>query len=341
VLPALRDAYRGYLEISDPIADAPTHRFLSLALAEKEEQVRTFREWAGSETARLPDARAVALTWTQSVARHLAALGGIGLEPARPRASATGVPGGQTYRIPDVPARDARFWQCRFYWPDIVDPSFPYGEGINLQLRAAVSHLNEVWAVETGGIILSAFADELPWEWIANAARWTYDEARHCRMGYDRLIAWGYEPSEIPLGTYISDSLAGQDPIYRLGMLFFFETKNIKYKPRREDLFRAYGDSISEHDMGFDWADETIHAGYGKHWLMALLKARGQNPAAYAEVRDRCRRLVEACIATVTPEEIAAVKQVVRCMIAKAHDTPAGREPREETTAWIENPSSR
>ena len=45
-LPALRDAYRDYLEASDPIADGPTHRFLSLALAEKEEQVAAFRRWA-------------------------------------------------------------------------------------------------------------------------------------------------------------------------------------------------------------------------------------------------------------------------------------------------------
>jgi hypothetical protein len=322
LLPALRDAYRAYLELSDPIADGPTHRFLSLALAEKEEQVLAVRSWSESERAR----DAAALAWTQSLAGRLAALGGIGLEAAPQSAPpATDTASETRYQIPDVPARDAHFWQCRFYWPDIVDASFPYGEGISLQLRAAVSHLNEVWAVETGGIILSAFADELPWEWIANAARWTYDEARHCRMGYDRLVAWGFEPAEIPLGTYIYDSVAGQDPIYRLGMLFFFETKNIKNKPRRVDLFRAYGDSISEHDMGFDWADETIHAGYGKRWLMALLQARGRDPGSYTKVRDHCRALVEACIDTATSEEIASIKQVVHCLIAKAQDDGSGR----------------
>ena len=55
---------------------------------------------------------------------------------------------------------------------------------MQLQLRSAISHLNEVWAIENGGVMLSAFADILPWEWIHNAARWTYDESRHCRMGY-------------------------------------------------------------------------------------------------------------------------------------------------------------
>jgi len=42
--------------------------------------------------------------------------------------------------------------------------------------------------------MLSAFTDILPWEWIHNAARWTYDESRHCRMGYERLMAWALIP---------------------------------------------------------------------------------------------------------------------------------------------------
>ena len=41
-------------------------------------------------------------------------------------------------------------------------PSLSYGEGMQLQLRSAISHLNEVWAIENGGLMLSAFADVLP-----------------------------------------------------------------------------------------------------------------------------------------------------------------------------------
>lgn len=322
MLPALRDAYQTYLKLSDPIADGPTYRFLSLALQEKEQQTKTISQWADAEAARCAEmdeaeTHEAALLWVQALATRLNALGGISLDPARSAAEATPLPGAQPYRIPDAPARDPRFWQCRFYWPDVVDPSFPYGEGVSLQLRAAVSHLNEVWAIETGGIILSAFADVLPWEWINDAARWTYDEARHCRMGYDRLLAWGFEPAELPLGAYIYESVAGQDPIYRLGMLFFFETKNIKHKPKRADLLRTYGDSVSEHDMDFDWADETIHAGYGKHWLMQILKIQGRDAADYAIVRDYCCSLVDACLSTVTPEEATAIKQMAHSLMAK------------------------
>jgi len=317
LLPAIRDAYEQYLLSSDAIADGPTHRFLSLALSEKREQVSSFARWADDTLVRGPENREEAEEWTHAMALRLAAIGGMGVEPSR-AAEYSSISSAKPYSTPDHPARDERFWPCRFYWPDIVDPEFPYGEGLSLQIRSAISHLNEVWAIEAGGVMLSAFADVLPWEWIHDAARWTYDESRHCRMGYERLMSWGFDPAEIPLGTYIYESASGQDPIYRLGMLYFFETKNIRHKLTRAQLFHSYGDSLSEHDMDFDWADETIHAGYGKHWLKELLAARGEDPVAYERVRERCGELVADCVSTATASEIAALKGVATSLLTKA-----------------------
>jgi hypothetical protein len=136
-------------------------------------------------------------------------------------------------------------------------------------------------------------------------------------MGYERLMAWGLEPAEIPLGTYIYDSTAGQDPIYRLGMLYFFETKNIRHKRVRAQLFHTYGDTLSEHDMDFDWADETMHASYGRHWLSQLLAVRGQDPSTYEVVRERCGELVAQMVSSATAEEVAALREVASKLIAK------------------------
>jgi uncharacterized protein DUF455 len=318
LLPALRDAYQAYLEASDTIADGPTHRFLSLALAEKGEQIKAFEQWSESALAQNPEQRDAADSWTKAVAGRLKEVGSVGVGPSSSSAATGPLPGSRPYAVPVRPARDPRFWPCRFYWPDIVDPSYPYGEGMQLQLRSAISHLNEVWAIEAGAVILSAFAGVLPWEWIHDSARWTYDESRHCRMGYERLIAWGLDPAEIPLGSYIYESAAGEDPIYLLGMLYFFETKNIRHKPARAQLFHLYGDSLSEHDMDFDWADETMHAGYGKHWLKELLAVRGEDPAAYDRIRERCGQLVSDCVCTATADEIAAIQKVASTLMARA-----------------------
>jgi hypothetical protein len=323
LLTMLRDSYQEYLQSSDSIADGPTHRFLSLALSEKVEQIRAFGQWADASLSESPGLLQDALAWKQEVANRLSFVGGVGVghfpsvaaEGALPDSN---LPGSKTYSVPRRPARDPHFWPCRFYWPDVVDPAYPYGEGMQLQLRSAISHLNEVWAIEAGGVILSSLADVLPWEWIHNSARWTYDESRHCRMGYERLMAWGLDPAEIPLGTYIYESASNQDPIYLLGMLYFFETKNIRHKPARAQLFHDYGDALSEHDMDFDWADETIHAGYGKHWLKELLAIRGEDPAAFDQVRARCESLVSDYVSTATATEIADLTKMANVLIAKA-----------------------
>lgn len=317
VLPKMHEAYRLYLQTSDPIADGPSHRFLNLALQEKESQLAKFHIWAEKAIAESPSERDTANAWVREFLDRVVAADEMAGSPSTGGGEVLPIPGSRVYAIPNKPGRDPRFWPCRFYWPDIVDSSYSYGEGTTLQLRSAISHLNEIWAIENGGLILSAFAPVLPWDWIHDAARWTYDESRHCQMGYDRLISWGLGPAEIPLGTYIYDSATGHDVIYRLGMLYFFETKNIRHKLKRAQIFHEYGDKLSEHDMDFDWADETIHASYGKKWLTEILSIRGQDAAERERVRERCQVLIQQCVASATRQEIQAIKSTAENLIGR------------------------
>jgi uncharacterized protein DUF455 len=218
------------------------------------------------------------------------------------------------------PARDSRYFDSSFYWPDVLDPTYPYGEGVALQLRSAVSHLNEVWAVDTAGLILHDLTEELGWEFSSNAARWLYDESRHMMMGKERLARWGFEPAQIPLGGYIYEACAGQDPLYRLGMLGYFETKNIGRKRERAQAFREMGDATSEVDMEFDWADETLHAEYGRRWLRRLLESRGEDPESWPEVLARCERLVEERVARATPEDLERARACADALIESARN---------------------
>jgi uncharacterized protein DUF455 len=324
LVPALAGAYRSYLEVADGLGDAPTRRFLELALREKERQTAEFGPLLEPMLAALgPEERAAAEHWAAAVAARLAAVGGLGLEAPHPAPDEGSLPGAVPFALAQAPGRDPGFHRCRFYWPDVVDPSYPYGEGIALQLRSAVSHLNEAWAVDTAGAILEAFAPDLGWEFVADAARWVYDESRHAMMGYTRLRDWGFAPRELQLGSYIYDSARGQDPIYRMGMLFYFETKNIGKKTRRAEAFAGYGDAASQHDMDFDWADESIHAGYGKRWLTALIAARHLPPATFDAVRERCGELVAATVAGATPEEVADIRRVADHLLARAHEIAA------------------
>ena len=288
--PALRDEYREFLAGTDVLDDGPTMRIVEAAVRDKEEQLRALAT------------DGVPAPWPDELRRALAAL-------ERPR----GVP----FRLAEDPARDERYFVSSFYWPDILDPAYPYGEGIALQLRSAVSHLNEVWAVETAGAILHALAEPLGWKFVRDAARWLYDESRHMLMGKRRLDAWGLDPALVPLGAYIYEACRGQDPIYRLGMLGYFETKNIGRKRERAEAFGEIGDRTSEIDMEFDWADETLHAEYGRRWLRRLLEVRGEDPERWPAVLERCEQLVAERIARATPEESERIR---RCAGALVHE---------------------
>jgi hypothetical protein len=218
----------------------------------------------------------------------------------------------------DDPARDARYFLSSFYWPDVLDPDYPYGEGVALQLRSAVSHLNEVWAVETAGRILHDLSPELGWEFTNEAARWLYDETRHMLMGKERLEAWGLAAETIPLGGYIYEAWRREDPLYGLGMLGYFETKNIGRKRERARAFEEMGDRTSETDMEFDWADETLHAEYGRRWLRRLLEARGEDPTSWPAVLERCEQLVQQRIAGATAEDLVRIRACADALVKEA-----------------------
>jgi uncharacterized ferritin-like protein (DUF455 family) len=324
--PALLAAYEEYAGLADPLTDGPLLPTLRAAIGDKATQIATLTRFAGEMLRRAPQRGDEAEAWASALSKRLNQAGGLSTEEPRSPEQSSLLPGRKEFELAQVPARDERFYRCRYYWPDIIDPNFGYGEGYQLQLRSAVSHLNEVWAVETGGAVLEAFADELEWEFIYDAARWTYDESRHTRMGYERLSTWGYDPQEMPLGTHIYDSARGQDPIIRLGMLHYFETKNIGKKPRRASAFASYQDRMSQHDMDFDWADETIHAAYGHRWLDALRQAYPDRVPEIDTIRERCDALVAAEVAAATPEERADTARAAAHMLQKAervHVAPA------------------
>lgn len=322
LVPALRDAYATYLRASDEIADGPTFRFLRAALEDKSEQAAALRSAAAHE--RATDAGDA---WLSSIRRSLEALGGVSLDP--PSGDPLDVARTEL-RVPDRPARDDRYFACSFYWPDNFDPSFGYGEGAKLQLRTAVSHINEVWAVDTAGAILYGLGPQLGWEFIVDAARWLYDESRHMTMGEQRLLEWGFDREEIPLGSYIYEASAGKDVVHRLGMLAYFETKNIGKKAQRAETFGSLGDRSSQRDIEFDWADEAIHAGYGRKWLRAALERSSDDGDSWSRVVAECESDVIERVQRATEQEKSAIRKQAEMLIAKAErllGPHAGGEP--------------
>jgi uncharacterized ferritin-like protein (DUF455 family) len=303
--PALIAAYEHLDRLSDRVSDGPTHLLMRHALADLREQVPELTGLAAARFESHPEERDAAEAWAAGVQERLSAMGHSLLDATvSAPASEQGIDGRQSFEIPSVPGRDPRFRRVRFYWPHIIDTGYPSDTGVYLQLRSAIGHINEAWASEIVAVTLYTFADQLEWDFIADLARWTYDESRHCLMGYKRLLAWGFKPEDIPLGDYIYRAARADDAIYGLGLLHYFETKYIHRTKDRIQTFADYHDTLSQHDYEFDWADETHHAGYGRRWLEALLAGREKDrPLTLEGVLERCGQLVDETVATATEAE--------------------------------------
>lgn len=279
IKPWLRNGYVRYLELMDPLDDAPTTRILRQAISDIDDQLVLWERAAG------PLATADA-AYAQALA---AGLGDPLADDGERTLPATVTP----FAIARKGARDSRFAPVRYYWPDALDRGFGAGTGLQLQVRAAVHHINEVWAAEMAAASLFDLAEQADAEFLFDGARWCYDEIRHCRMGYTRLREWGFSDGEMPLGSFQYDAGARCDALTRLGIIFFFESTYIHTKPERSKILGAWGDRVSSHDLDFDWADEQIHTHYGNRWLKYFLEQAG-DPRKPMEVRGDAEAAVRA-----------------------------------------------
>jgi hypothetical protein len=75
--------------------------------------------------------------------------------------------------------------------------------------------------------------------------------------------------------------------------------------------------------MEFDWADETLHAEYGRRWLRELLERRGEDPEGWPGVLDRCEQLVAARLAAATDRDREAIVTCAERLLARATDKAA------------------
>lgn len=321
----LRRAYLGYIDVADALNDGPTIRILRQAVADIDRQlprlagaqVPTRAVEAGGSDSDGGDETAVT-GWRAAVQAALGALDPLALlqEPAPELAFDWAAAGGREFVFARRAVRDPRFPQPLFAWPDRLDNTRGPGAGLELQLRVAIHHANEVWAAEMAAAVLHEFMDEAPPEFLVEGARWCYDEIRHCRMGYSRLIEWGFRPEEIPLDTFSYDASAEADGLVRLGTIYYFETTYIHTKSERTKIFTREGDRLSAHDMDFDWADELIHTYYGSRWLKHFLASR-HDPRTPDQIKTEAQELVRVVQRSATETDRAATEALYRRLLAR------------------------
>ncbi len=299
LLPALIDAYEGYLAQTDTLDDAPTVYILRHIVHDLRVQVERMRALAADVA---PDLFTAHADWIDYLQQRAAAIGGTAERAALPVDHACA--GRPEYGVGRSVTRDARWQPALFHLPheNKFDAAGRKAWGriealdkrVAMQVWSAISHFNEIWAAEVTAASLWDFDDQ-PWDFYLDLARWSWDETRHSTMGWRALEGWGLDvPALIPWGTALYNAMGPMPPVQRLALLYFYEdgllragTKQIELK-----ILESAQDDGSAQDMDFDWADEAIHVSFGYKWLRHLLGDTNAGKEELTRLTDEARAIM-------------------------------------------------
>ena len=279
LLPGLADAYRRYLDGSNPLVDHPTRRLVRAHLPEVEEAIawgdvaRSSVEPSGfAAHARAFLDAAAGIDGTQT--------GGGPLPPSRAHGATP----------PDFrPRRDSRFRGTHnFNFPPHVLYAAENLDPEERNLALLCKRLLEMDVPEMMASFITERRDR-PWAFYVEYARQLWDEARHSMMGEVAFEARGVDWRDIPLNVGFSLRLnLHADARERQVMLWAIEQSLMPGetgKRAEHEIAVAAGDALSAHFHDFDWADEVLHARIGRRWLVG---AEGEG-LTFAEAMEEGR----------------------------------------------------
>ena len=308
---ALETAYRHYIDLTCPVADAPTIRLLRQILLDYEPMLA----WAeaalaayaagGIEETRLE-------SWRWHLERLLSSAGGAdgaGERAARPtplRIDTT------PYKRGERPMRDSRFETfCHTGDYNIADGQRRYPEHTyeDERLRFVRTQRDEVDAIEAFGTFLwdIRFKD---FQAEYDLARVTWDECRHTEIGHRAMLALGYDPYELRNRLPSSTCRGPMEAAYAMTEINLFgEVGVLKTIGGLIDQARERDDYVLAHISDYIRSDERTHVRKGQHILKCMTSLGMQ------DLEMRTRELFTECLIS-----LGAIKKGAECFALSRED---------------------
>lgn len=282
---ALQTAYRHHIDLTDPVADAPTVRCLRRILVDYEPML----EWAGAALNAYIDGgvdEAGLAVWRWHLQRLLGSIGGVtGGVPANPAPTPLRIDA-KPFERGTVPVRDVRFDTFKNTGDyDLADGQarFPKDSYESLRLRFIRTQRDEVDAIEAFGTFLwdIRFKD---FQAEYDLARITWDEARHTEIGHRALQACGYDPFELRNRLTGSTCRGPMDPAFAMAEINLFgEVGVLKTINGLIDTAAERKDALLQHIADYIRADERTHVRKGQ----GILKVMTDLDSKALELRTR------------------------------------------------------
>jgi uncharacterized ferritin-like protein (DUF455 family) len=271
VKPRLLADYRRHLDAAPPYVDDPTVRLLQAVVAEEAEHIATLQALLadrGIDVAQYGELLTTveAGLWDVTAEGGKLVAGFVGDDPvAQPR--------------PDWPAAVTHL--------DYHEPMPPYPTDFDGAMRRVVHDLvfSETEALDTFGRYVYEFS-EMPWAFAYEAARITWDEARHVELLLNVLDRYGSHVGEFPAKSPgYEEFLRGETTLERLIMVNVIAEGEVSTdtQTQHRDAFRELGDELSAILKDYEMADEVVHGRFGVKWAAWLVEQTGADyDAAYA-----------------------------------------------------------
>ncbi len=274
VYPTLDAAYRAYMDSSNPVHDAPTHKMLREILADRQEQTAWYSGF------KMREGLALSADFADKVLCGLESVGSF--ETPIPAAEPFARPAGKhtDFQMNIAPGLVPGGDQA----PNIM-PFLELDWSDSVEARRLYFMIGYLWEMGVAEMQLRwlFYADFMPWEFLRDEARHMWDESRHGNSGKTRLESFGLSIRDVGYTSYGAALNEGTLPpmtprdvyeafynVTQIAETGYFKTKGYCF----ED-FRDGGDAQSAEMMQFDIIDETSHTEYGRVWLEAMMRRAG------------------------------------------------------------------
>ncbi len=271
IKPALLEAYRHYLSVTDHLADWPTKQLLQEFIGDEERHAEEIKPYLTGLDADL---------WCAHLSTALAATGGI---------LGTGVVTDFAWRHIDAPyTHPATCERGRYPVASSVFGLDPAGDPIVrpwlidastdarvLRVMVYVWLMNELDAVD---YLATVFYEtpQAPLEMHYDMARHLWDESRHSQFGFRQLPKLGVDIMTVEHALDLFNILVQMPPPERYAMMTMeFEAGSFPTKAIVMDRIRELNDFEADTLLAFDRNDEQNHVRYGHRWLGELMKLHG------------------------------------------------------------------
>jgi len=297
--PALLGAYEWHRERTNPLFDFPTDRMLRIAVEEERQALHwgqaALEAIIGGDAAAAETAR----KWAEYLSAYLRAAGGVTGrdETAREAPLPASRAKGKTFVADVDPKRDGRcneIYNFNYRANDVYTDPAATMEERNLALMYKRYHEMDVPEVMAA---IVAQTPGKPWDYYRDMARQLWDEARHAMMGEVWFHARGIEYTRFPNHVGWSSQLnLDCTALERHLILYYIEQSLMDGKTGKKyewKVAQEAHDALTTYFQDYDWADEVLHAQFGRKWLTPDVGDTKTMMAKAREVADKPKPTID------------------------------------------------